>query len=36
MKANFPAFWKNWVGIAPHEAARGMSSSTVNGTERTD
>ena len=24
MQANFPAFWKNWVSIAPHEAARGM------------
>lgn len=22
--AIFPAFWKNWVGILPHEAARGM------------
>jgi hypothetical protein len=24
--AIFPAFWKNWVGIVPHEKARGLNS----------
>lgn len=32
--AIFPAFWKNWVGIIPHEAARGMKTHGWN--EATD
>lgn len=28
--AIFPAFWKNWVGIAPHEKARGLKTSAFN------
>ena len=32
--AVFPAFWKNWVGILPHEAARGMKTNGWN--ESTD
>lgn len=32
--AVFPAFWKNWVGILPHEAARGMKTNGWN--EATD
>jgi hypothetical protein len=32
--AIFPAFWKNWVGIVPHEAARGMKTGGFN--EATD
>ena len=32
--AIFPAFWKNWVGIVPHEAARGMKTGGWN--EATD
>ena len=30
----FPAFWKNWVSIVPHEKARGLTSSGFN--ESTD
>jgi len=32
--AIFPAFWKNWVGIVPHEASRGMKTGGFN--EATD
>lgn len=32
--AIFPAFWKNWVGIVPHEATRGMKTHGFN--ESTD
>jgi len=32
--AVFPAFWKNWVGILPHEHARGMKTNGWN--ESTD
>ncbi len=32
--AIFPAFWKNWVGIVPHEAVRGMKTGGFN--EATD
>lgn len=32
--AIFPAFWKNWVGIVPHEASRGMKTNGWN--ESTD
>lgn len=32
--AIFPAFWKNWVGILPHEASRGMKTNGWN--ESTD
>lgn len=28
--AVFPAFWKNWVGIVPHEQARGMATQGFN------
>lgn len=28
--ANFPAFWKNWVAIVPHEKMRGMTSGGFN------
>lgn len=33
-RAIFPAFWKNWVGIAPHERARGYNTGAFN--EHTD
>jgi hypothetical protein len=33
-EAVFPAFWKNWVGIVPHERARGMGTGGAN--ESTD
>jgi hypothetical protein len=29
-QAVFPAFWKNWVGIVPHEQARGYNTAGVN------
>lgn len=32
--AIFPAFWKTWMGIAPHERARGMNTMAFN--EATD
>lgn len=32
--AIFPAFWKNWVGIVPHEASRGLQANGWN--EATD
>src|SRR6185312_2531353 len=28
--AIFPAFWKNWIAIVPHEAARGYKTGGVN------
>lgn len=35
-EAIFPAFWKNWVAIAPHEAARGLQHRDEAHNEQTD
>jgi len=35
-QAIFPAFWKNWAAIAPHERARGYAGTSDSSTEGTD